>query len=161
MEKFLVLPLFKYAILPIGTAILGILLKYISRNDQFAKFRKEDLAVGLDLALTACLMFVVLTTERAINLIKTNDALSNCLKKQPINPIIANNLQVQAQKLSSQFATSGWLIVLMFIGLFGLSTIVRKWGWQSAVEMKPIIGITIPLTIGITYIIFVMIAATP
>lgn len=80
MVEFLTNPLFKFGILPIGSAMLGVAVKYASRNDQYAKFKKEDIAVGLDLALTACLMFVVLTTDKAVQLISANNALSAILK---------------------------------------------------------------------------------
>jgi hypothetical protein len=40
----------------------------VTRNDTYARFSKEDLAVGLDLFKTSCLMFVVLLTDKAIAL---------------------------------------------------------------------------------------------
>jgi hypothetical protein len=160
MIEFLTNPVFKFAILPIGSAILGVGVKYISRNDQYAKFKKEDLAVGLDLALTACLMFVVLTTDRAVKLLAMNKTLSDVLSMQPFDVVVATKLQVKAQLLSGQIASSGWLIAMMFLGLGTISTIVRKFGWRSETEMKPIIGIAIPLTFGILAIIGVMAGAS-
>ena len=159
MVEFLTNPGFKFAVLPIGSAILGVAVKYTSRNDQYAKFRKEDLAVGLDLALTACLMFVVLTTDRAVQLLQANQELAALLKNTPIDAAAAIKLQAQAQLLSGQIAGSGWLIALMFLGLGSISTVVRKWGWQSETEMQPLVGIAIPLAFGILTIIGVMAGA--
>ncbi len=160
MIDFLINPFFKFCLLPIGSAILGVGVKFISRNDQYGKFKKEDIAVGLDLALTACLMFVVLTTDRAAKLISTNNELAAVLKNNTIDPAAANALQMQAQQLSSQIASSGWLIFLMFLGLLSFSTLVRKQGWKSETEMDPFIGIALPLLFGVLTIIGVMAGAT-
>jgi hypothetical protein len=156
MVEFLTNPIFKFAILPIGSAILGIGVKYVSRNDQYAKFKKEDIAVGLDLALTACLMFVVLTTDRAVQLVSANKDLSMLLKQNPPDMTKITELQAKTQQISGQIADSGWLIFLMFLGLISLSTIVRKLGWESETEMRPIIGIALPLVFGILAIVGVM-----
>ncbi len=139
--------------------MLGVAVKYASRNDQYSKFRKEDIAVGLDLALTACLMFVVLTTDKAVQLISTNKELSNMLLQKPVNVQALTEIQAKAQLLSSQVASSGWLIAIMFLGLGFLSTLVRKFGWESETEMKPAVGIAIPLLFGIIAIIAVMAGA--
>jgi hypothetical protein len=160
MVDFLTNAIFKFGILPIGSAMLGVAVKYASRNDQYAKFKKEDIAVGLDLALTACLMFVVLTTDKSVQLISTNNALSAMLKHKPIDVTALAEIQAKAQLLSGQIASSGWLIAIMFFGLGFLSTLVRKFGWKSETEMKPMVGIAIPLIFGIIAVIGVMAGAT-
>jgi hypothetical protein len=159
MTDILISPYFKFGILPLLSAILGVAVKYNSRNDQYSKFKKEDLAIGLNLALTACLMFVVLTTDRTAKLLSTNKELTAILNQQKINQSAAISLQAQAQVLSSQVALSGWLIALMFLGLGSISYIVRRWGWLSETEMKTGIGITLPLIFGILSIIVVMASA--
>lgn len=159
MVEFLTNPIFKFGFLPIGSAILGVAIKFTSRNDQYAKFRKEDIAVGLDLALTACLMFIVITTDRSVELLKVNKEVAKLLNIPPIDTAAAGKLQTQAQLLSIQIASSGWQIFLLFLGLVSISTIVRKWGWKSETEMYPIIGIAIPLAFGILAIIGVMAGA--
>lgn len=159
MVEFLVKPAFKFAVLPIGSAILGVAVKYSSRNDQYAKLKKEDFAVGLDLTLTACLMFVVLTTDRAVKLLQVNQELASLLNAKSINSIAAASVHNQAQALSNQIALSGWLITFMLLGLVSLSTVVRKWGWQSETEMHPVLGIALPIAFGILAIIGVMVGA--
>jgi hypothetical protein len=156
MEEFLISPIFRYLIFPLGTAVLGVAVKYVTRNDQYAKFRKEDVAVGLDLILTAVLMLLVLTTDRAVALVSTNQELSRVLSHKPIDASAASVLQGKALALSQQQTTSIVLILLMFLSLWSISTIVRKWGWQSETEMKPVIGIAIPLALGILSLILVM-----
>lgn len=160
MESVLVSSYFRYLIFPIGSALLGILVKYATRNDQFAKFTKEDVAIGLDLMRTACLMFVLLTSDKAIALLTTNKQLQSVLSGSPIDQVAATNLQTQAATLSSNIAWSGWLVALMFLGLWGVSTLVRKWGWKSPTEMNVIIGIAIPLGFGILTLVGVMAQAT-
>jgi hypothetical protein len=159
MEDFLASALFRYAIFPIGSALLGVAIKCVTRNDKYTFFRKEDMAVGIELLLTACLMFVVLTTDRAISLADTNQLLAQALKANPIDPAKVGSLQSQAQQISARIATAGWLILLMVIMLWSTSTIVRKWGWVSETELKPRIGIALPLGLGILALLAVMAGA--
>lgn len=160
MENFLTSPLFQYAVFPVGSAALGVAVKCVTRNDRYTTFRKEDLAVGLELMLTACLMFVLLTTNRALALVEANKELSTCLKALPIDSERAAWLQGKAQLLSSQLAAAGWLIALMFLGLWSISTLVRKWGWRSESEMTTGVGIAIPLAFGILSLVAIMAGAT-
>jgi hypothetical protein len=83
MEEFLAGSFFRYAVFPLGGAGLGIALKYVTRNDHYPSFRKEDMAVGLDLMLTAALTFLVLTSDRAFKLVNLNKALDSELAIQP------------------------------------------------------------------------------
>ena len=159
MEGFLTSALFQYFVFPIGSAVLGIAIKHTSRNDQYAKFSKEDLAVGLELVLTACLMFVVITTDKAVDLIEANEALAAALKAQPVDTTVAMEIQAKAQLLTGQLATAGWLIALMFLGLWSISTVIRKWGWKSETEMNAGVGIALPLAFGILALIAVMAGA--
>jgi hypothetical protein len=55
MESFLAGSLFRLFVFPIVSVVLGIYIKYVTRNDQFAKFSKEDIAVGFDLMRAAFL----------------------------------------------------------------------------------------------------------
>ena len=139
--------------------MLGIAVKYVSRNDQYAKFRKEDIAIGLELALTGCLMFVVLTTDRAAQLVILNGQIGGLLASASKNQAVLQSLQAKSALMFNRIATSGWPLLAMFLGLWGLSTIVRKWGWKSATEMRPIVGIALPLVFGILVIASVMTSA--
>lgn len=159
MEQFLASPFFRYALFPFGSAVLGIAVKCVTRNDRYTAFRKEDMAVGLELMLTACLMFVVLTTDRALALIDGNRQLANALGQTPIDPLKAAELQGRVQLLSGQLTLAGWVIALMFLALWSVSTIVRKWGWKSEIEMNPLPGIAIPLAFGILTLVAVMAGA--
>jgi hypothetical protein len=149
VEAFLAGQLFRYFVFPLGSAVLGIAVKIATRNDQYSPFKKEDLAVGLDLIKTACLLFVVLTTERAFALQRANQAISETLAAAPIDTNQLARLQAQAADLSSSMSSAGWAVALFFLALWSVSTVVRKWGWQSEVEMHPLVGIAMPLAIGV------------
>lgn len=159
MEQFLASTFFRYAVFPVGSAVLGVAVKCVTRNDRYSSFRKEDLAVGLELMLTAGLMFVVLTTDRALMLLDVNHQLAQVIAASPIDPERATALQGQVQLLSGRLALAGWIIALLFLGLWSVSTLVRKWGWRSDTEMTPLVGIAIPLGFGILALIAVMAGA--
>lgn len=109
--------------------------------------------------LTAGLMFVVLTTDRALSLLEANRQLAQALKAIPVDTTKAAALQAQVQLLSGRLALAGWVIVLLFLGLWSVSTLVRKWGWKSETEMTALVGIAVPLAFGITSLIAVMAGA--
>lgn len=157
-EEILTSSSFRYFLFPLGSAFLGVFVKHASRNDQYSKFRKEDLAVGLQLMLTACLMVVVVTTDRSVALVKANTALTQILSSQPVNQSAAIELQKEVQHISSQLTSAGWWITIMFFGLWSMCTIVRQWGWKSETEMTAIVGIALPLAFGILCLITVVAA---
>lgn len=160
MEDFLAGPLFRYFLFPIGSAVLGIAVKCVTRNDRYTAFVKEDIAVGLQLMLTACLLFVIATSDKAIRLLETNRLLEQILATSPVDQVRANAFQAQAALLSGQIAFAGWVIALLLFSLWSVSTVVRKWGWKSESEMTVLAGITIPLGVGILSLIVVMAGAT-
>src|SRR5258705_5965420 len=110
MEEFLASAFFRYALFPVGSAVLGVAVKCVTRNDRYTAFRTEDIAVGLELMLTACLMFVVLTTDRALALVEANRQLAACLRAVPVETARAKDLQGQVQLLSGRIALAGWII---------------------------------------------------
>jgi hypothetical protein len=159
MEQFLSSDAFRYAVFPLAGALLGIGVKHVSRNDRYAKFRKEDLAVGIELLLTACLTFVALTSDRAASLLQANRALKLVVGQTAVDRSRAAELQRTIEQLSSHVALSGWVIALMFLGLWSVSSIVRLWGWKSETELDGKVGIAVPLVFGVLGLIAVMAGA--
>jgi hypothetical protein len=149
MEEILSNPLFRYAAFPIGSALLGVYVKYVTRNDQYAKFRKEDLAVGLELILTALLLFVAATTDQAIALRTRNQELAAVIASQPSDLTQIAKLQTETQAISQRLGRSGWTVLGFIFLLWGGSTLVRKWGWRSSDDLHPVRGIAMPLAAGI------------
>jgi len=161
MEDVLASTYFRYLFFPIGSVLLGIFVKVFTRNDKYSTFKKEDLAVGLQLMTTGCLMYVLLTTDRALQLTKLNNQLNEAINNpSPLNQSAVVNLQANIALLSSEMAKSAGLITIMFIGLWAVSSIVRKWGWKSETENHPLFGIALPLVFGVLFLVVVMLRAT-
>lgn len=161
MPDFLTNPLFRYGVFPLGCAALGVLIKIATRNDQYKAFSKEDLAVGLELMLTACLMFVLLTTDRALAISDVNAQLKETLQQTPPDSQLVTSLQLEVGALGDSLSWSGWLIAVMFLGLWSVSTVVRKFGWCSDTALKPVVGIAIPLAAGVLYLVAVVASTMP
>lgn len=160
IEEFLVSPLFRYFLFPLASPVSGILLKAATRNDRYALFKKEDVAVGPQLMLTAALTYTILTTDRARALIEVNGRLATELKRAPLDASALTQLQQTSQSLSEQVMGAAWMIILLMIGLWGTATVVKRGGWRTEAEMTPYVGITGPLLLGVLVLMFVMAAAT-
>ena len=159
MYQFLTTPVFKYVVYPVLGAALGVAIKYVSRNDRYARFKPDDLAVGLDLVKTAFLSFLVLTTDKATLLVAANKELATAVASQDTTR--AAELVLRTQVLSEQVGNAGWLIAVMLIALWSLSTLVRKAGWKDGgTELEYGFGIALPLVVGILSLIVVMARAT-
>jgi hypothetical protein len=151
---------FRFFAFPIGSAAAGILLRCAMRNDRYAFFKKEDIAVGPQITLTAALMFVLQSSDRARALIKLNQTTAEAMSAQPLDNAKIASLQARSQAMSQQLLTATWMILALIVGLWAVSTIVRRWGWQSEAELKPVVGITIPLLFGIVSLFCVMLVAS-
>ena len=117
---------------PLITVALSIFVKYVSRNDRHSGFRKEDLAVGLDMSVTALLIFITGSAHIA-NSLPTN------------NP---PEYSVQ------QLASVPWVLMGFLIGMWGISTIVRKLGWEDDDKLKVFWGIIVPGLFGLLTLLF-------
>ncbi len=58
MKEILSAPWFLYLIVPLVTVFLVVFFKLVSRNDKHASLVKEDFAVGLDISITALIVFI-------------------------------------------------------------------------------------------------------
>jgi hypothetical protein len=112
----------------------SIFLKYVTRNDTHKSFKKEDLAVGLDLAVTALLLFITAGSKMATE-----------LAAKPADTALQSKLE-----------GIPWIIAAFIIGIWGVSTLVRKAGWKGEDELKPLFGIAIPGVFGIVSLLFVV-----
>jgi hypothetical protein len=164
VHEFLVTPLFKFIVYPLTGAVLGVFVKHVTRNDKYAKFKADDLAVGIDLLKTACLTFLVIISDKSAALIRSEAQLTEVLRETAHNPRLAPQataLHEANRILTSQVGNAGWIIALMVLGLWSLSTLVRKRGWnEDGSELKPGWGIALPLSIGALSLVLVMVKAT-
>ena len=124
---FLANKYFLQFMVPIIAIGLSIFLRFVTRSDFHAPFRKEDLAVGFDLAITALLLLVTSSATLAKELINdpTNSAYINKSLSVP------------------------WLILTYVVGIWGVSTLVRKYGWEGDDRLKPFWGIFAPGIFGL------------
>jgi hypothetical protein len=119
------------------SSAIGVFVKYVSRNDQNGSFKKEDLAIGLDLCITSLIMLITASVNN-------------------YNKLNSNSLDAHTKKLLEESNhLSPWLILLSLIFLWGTSTIIRKRGWDNSNDLNKIWGIIFPNLIGIISLIAV------
>lgn len=128
-------PLFVNFAVPLITVGLTVFVKWVNQNDKYARFRKEDLAVGPELAVTAVIAIVLYSSSLAQALSATTEAVAR-------EPLLA--------KLS----TAPWLLALSAGGLWATSTLIRKRGWTTDQQMHWAFGIAIPLLYGLLMLVF-------
>ncbi|MEC8328695.1 MAG: hypothetical protein VX100_21795 [Pseudomonadota bacterium] len=117
---------------PLLTVALTIFVKYVSRNDRHSGFRKEDLAVGLDMSVTALLIFITGSAHIASSMPSSNPP----------------------QDLVDQIASVPWILMGFVIGMWGISTLVRKLGWEDDDKLKIFWGIVVPGLFGLLTLLF-------
>jgi hypothetical protein len=129
------------------------------RNDQYAFFKKEDIAVGPAIMLTAALSFVLLTSERSRQLVQlTKDLARAQFGGGDLGT--AEAMRAQIAGLSEQIANSVWTILFLVLSLWGTTFMIKRWGWASESEMKVLNGIAVPLVLGVVVLIFVTVQAS-
>lgn len=138
MIDFLTNNYFIYFIVPLLTTGLSIFVKIVSRNDKYISFKKEDLAIGLETAVTA---LIILITDTVNDLLKLKQTTEN-----GENLVIPENILVIP-----------WLLLLIIVLLWGISTIIRKLGWEDENDMNKFWGIFLPDILGLGLLIFVVV----
>lgn len=118
--------------MPLIAVGLSIFLKFVSRRDGHKPIKKEDFAVGMDLAITAALLFITASSTVA-------QSLSS-------NPTDA--------KLIEKSQSVPWIIAAFLLGIWCISTLVRKLGWESDDKLKIFWGIIFPGIFGLSVLFF-------
>jgi hypothetical protein len=126
---------FQYFVIPLLTTLLAVFVKIVSRNDKYSKVQKEDFAIGLEITITAILLLI-----------------SDSLKYAKIN---FSNTSGQVLN-STKLLTVPWILLAFFIGLWGISTLIRKIGWENEINMNLWWGIVFPNLFGLLSLIFVV-----
>lgn len=126
----------KFFAIPLLTTLLAVFVKMVSRNDKDVFIKKEDFAIGLDISVTALLLLLTDTLNYASRLATEKDAIR----------------MHDTEKLISV----SWLMVIFVVGLWGMSTLIRKKGWNNPDEMHWGYGIIVPNIFGLTTLIFVV-----
>lgn len=133
---FLAHPLFLQFIVPLITVAFTVFLKVVSRNDKFKRFKKEDLAVGLEVAVTALILFI---TESA--------SLAQQLSTQSSQVL---------PKTIEKLTTAPWIILAFVLGIWGVSSTVRWIGWKGDDDLNTGWGIVFPDLFGLLLLFFVV-----
>jgi len=126
---------FKYLVIPLVTTFLVIFVKSASRNDKQAFLEKEDFAFGLEMGVTALLLLLANSVNIAQKVVSDESI-----------KILAT------EKLLSM----AWVAPILIFGLWGMSTIVRKLGWENEKELKMFWGVVLPDIFGLLILIYVV-----
>lgn len=135
MANFFTSTIFQYVLLPLFIVFLNIYVKRVSKNDKFIeKLKKEDFAIGLELALSSIIAFALYSVHISEQIPVTN-----------IDGEGDNNLWFNVK---DKVVSTPWLITLFIFSFWIMSTIVRKWGWENKSKMTWMFGIIIPFIYG-------------
>ena len=132
--KFLGQPYFLQFCVPLIAVTASVFLKFVTRSDVHKAFKKEDLAVGLNLSVTALLIFIAACSK-----------LAQDLAQAPQDTVlVAKSMSVP------------WVLAAFIVGIWGVSTIVRKLGWEDDDKLRIFWGIAVPDVFGLLALIFVV-----
>ncbi len=113
---------------PLIAVAVSIFVKSVSRNDAHTFVKKEDFAFGFDLMISSMLIFVT-----------SMSAMASRLALDPKNTALSEKLE-----------GAPWLIASFLIVLWGLSTLVRKIGWDGEDRLNYPWGIFMPCLFGVS-----------
>ena len=125
---------FKYFIVPLITSFLCIFVKWVSKNDRFITFKKGDLAVGLEMIVASLIIFITDSVNLSTEIIKNKEN----------------------QVLQGKLMAIPWVLLAFIMGLWGVSTIIRRWGWKNENELNLFWGIIFPDIVGVLILIFIV-----
>jgi hypothetical protein len=134
--------------IPFIAAFSGVFVKVVSRKDSELKFKRDDWAIGFDIALGALFIFITKMVSVSKGLLEVADP------------------EMQ-KKLQAKIISMPLMLIVWGVGFWAISTIIRKWGWEErdiGVQGKPKIvyepstwvGIIIPFLFGLVSLIFAL-----
>jgi len=134
--KFLAQPLFLFFFVPLITVVLTILLKLVCRNDKNFRPKKEDFAVGLDIAVIALVFLIKESANLAHQImIQTTPAPTATVDKLIVAP---------------------WIMLAWVIGILGVALVVRYRGYKDSGELNIWCGIVAPDIVGIAFLFYII-----
>ena len=135
VKELIINPYFKYFIVTLITTALSIFVKVVSRNDRYVPFKKEDLAVGMEISVTGLILFIT-------SCVDYTKALLTQLKSQT--------------NIEEKYMQIPWVIFALLLGLWSMSTLIRKKGWTGPETLHIWYGIILPDLYGLITLIFVV-----
>lgn len=124
---------FQFFTIPLLTTLLSVFVRIVSRNDKFSIVKKEDFAIGLEIFVTAILLLA-----------------SDTLK------YVSNREAVPEVLLQNRLFVVPWIMLGLLIGLWSISTLIRKLGWKNGENMNWWWGIICPNIFGLITLILVV-----
>ena len=137
MNSILTHPWFLHFAVPLLTVMLGIYIKFVTRNDLHTPFVKEDMAFGFNVAITSLILFIIGSVNIAHTATTTVDTALRL-------------------KLEEKLMAVPWLLLGFVLGIWGVSTLVRKIGWKDESELKLFWGIIAPDIFGVGVLVLVV-----
>ncbi len=126
---------FKYLVIPLVTTFLVIFVKSASRNDKQAFLEREDFAFGLEMGVTALLLLLANSVNIAQKVVSDD------------------SIKIMA---TERLLSMAWVAPVLIFGLWGMSTIIRKLGWENEKELKKFWGVILPDIFGLLILIYVV-----
>lgn len=138
MNEILANPIFKDFFIPLVSVFLTIAVKVVSRKDSFMETTRDDFAIGFDLAVTSLILLVLYASRIAVEV------------NENISP------KISVYKLKLEYVP--WLLCCFIFGLWALSTIVRRFGWEQnqTKVLKMWWGVMFPNILGLTALLFIV-----
>jgi hypothetical protein len=120
--------------IPAITVIGGVYVKVVSRRTL--SVNRDDFAVGFDIALGALVLFVVKMVNASRTVIHVADAAVR-------------------DRFQAQLIAMPWMLLFWIAAFWGMSTVVRQWGWESVGGAQPqserltFVGVGVPIAFGL------------
>jgi hypothetical protein len=130
MTSFLVSFEFTAFVLPLLVVLVGVFIRVTTRSDHHPAVARADLAVGLDVALSATVAFAVHTVVLA----------------QRVAAGVVG--EFESTRVPEQLISAPWVLLALVFGMWAVSTVVRKFGWRAAGEPTWACGVVLPLVFG-------------
>lgn len=135
MKSILLNPYFLNFFVPLVSTFVTVFVKVVSRNDRFTTFKKEDFAIGIDLSITALILFITQSVRTCILFVS-----------QPVSN----------ESIQNKVALIPWVIITFLFGIWTVSTLIRKLGWENEDKLNLFWGIIIPYVFGFISLFFVV-----
>ncbi|WP_374988648.1 hypothetical protein Q5794_02335 [Priestia megaterium] len=127
-SEILASPFFFNFCIPLLTTFFVVFVKRVSKNDtHLQRYNKEDWAIGIDLSVSSVLIYAVES---------------------------AKQYRMSVEKPHIEYEMNNWTIVLLIVGLWIISHIIRSYGWDNQGKLNWI-GIIIPNIYGLIVLFFV------
>ena len=148
MVEFLSGSVFLYGFIPVFSVVLAVYVRIATRrSDNDRRWRKEDFAVGMDLMQLATLALLTIVAARAVELDDANKAVAEALESDD-NSLRLETLHDVVRDGTDHLINASALLFALIFALWGTSFVVQQWGWRERDDLRPLVGMALPLFLG-------------